>query len=137
MLSDGLPFVPAIAPEGVSEPLTATEETHLEEIIARLQASMWAYAGLLREQSTLRQGIAAQKACAAALTRLAGKGKGGRRLAEALAMSRVARAILHSALARTESRGAHFRNDFPRRNDQNFQKHSVYTGHAPVTFKTW
>jgi L-aspartate oxidase len=137
MLNDSLPFVPAATPEVVSEPLTATKEIHLEEIIARLQASMWSYAGLLREESTLRQGIAAQKACAAALTRLAGKSKGGRRLAEAQAMSQVARAILHSALARTESRGAHFRNDFSHRNDQSFQKHSVYTVRAPVTFKTW
>ena len=40
-------------------------------------------------------------------------------------MSRVAHAILHSALARTESRGAHFRNDYPHRDDANFQKHSI------------
>jgi succinate dehydrogenase/fumarate reductase flavoprotein subunit len=58
-------------------------------------------------------------------------------LAEAQAMSHVARAILHSALARTESRGAHFRNDFSHRNDQNFQKHSIYIGREPVTFETW
>lgn len=137
MLDDGLPLMPAAKTEIVPEPLTAQEGTRLEEIIARLQASMWAYAGLLREESTLRQGIAAQKACAAALTRLARKGKGGRRLAEAQAMSQVARAILHSALARTESRGAHFRNDSPHRNDQHFQKHSIYTGREPVTFETW
>jgi L-aspartate oxidase len=137
MLDDGLSLVPAAETEIAPEPLTAQEGARLEKIIAKLQASMWAYAGLLREESTLRQGIAAQKACAAALTRLAGKGKGDRRLAEAQAMSQVARAILHSALARTESRGAHFRNDFPHRNDQNFQKHSIYTGREPVTFETW
>ena len=98
---------------------------------------MWAYAGLLREDSTLRQGLAAQKACADALAELAAQGKGSRRLTEALAMSRVAHAILHSALARTESRGAHFRNDYPRRDDQNFQKHSIFTGREPVAFQTW
>jgi succinate dehydrogenase/fumarate reductase flavoprotein subunit len=52
-------------------------------------------------------------------------------------MSCVARAILLSALARTESRGAHFRNDFPHRDDQNFQKHSLFTGYEPVVFETW
>jgi succinate dehydrogenase/fumarate reductase flavoprotein subunit len=52
-------------------------------------------------------------------------------------MSRVARAILVSALARTESRGAHFRNDFPRRDDQNFRKHSVFSREGQVVFEEW
>jgi len=52
-------------------------------------------------------------------------------------MSRVAHAILASALARTESRGAHFRNDFPHRDDQNFLKHSLFTGREPVVFQAW
>ena len=52
-------------------------------------------------------------------------------------MNRVARVILAWALARTESRGAHFRNDFPRRDDENFLKHSLYTGSEPVIFETW
>jgi succinate dehydrogenase / fumarate reductase flavoprotein subunit len=32
---------------------------------------------------------------------------------------------LHSALSRTESRGAHYRNDYPRRDDQNWLKHTL------------
>jgi L-aspartate oxidase len=121
MLDDGLVLQTADSLQSTPTPLTSAEEVKLEEIIANLQASMWAYAGLLREESTLRQGFAAQEACAADLARL-GQGKRSRRLAEAQAMSRVAHAILASALARTESRGAHFRNDFPRRDDQNFRK---------------
>jgi succinate dehydrogenase/fumarate reductase flavoprotein subunit len=80
--------------------------------------------------------LAAQQACAQALEELAGQGKGSRRLAEAQAMIRVAHAILASALARAESRGAHFRNDYPRRDDANFQKHSVYSG-GQVAFEAW
>jgi succinate dehydrogenase/fumarate reductase flavoprotein subunit len=54
-------------------------------------------------------------------------------------MSRVAHAILHSALARTESRGAHFRNDFPKRDDAQFLKHSIFArgGEAQVLFEAW
>ncbi|MGD0829603.1 MAG: L-aspartate oxidase [Terracidiphilus sp.] len=118
-------------------PLTTEEETRLEEIIAKLQAAMWSYAGLLREESTLRLGLAAQGTCAAALAELAGQDKSSRRLAEAQAMSCVAHAILASALARTESRGAHFRNDFPHRDDANFRKHSIFRSDGQVAFEEW
>ncbi|MGD0681081.1 MAG: L-aspartate oxidase [Terracidiphilus sp.] len=137
MLDDGLVLQTADALQSDSVPLTPAEQAHLEKIISNLQASMWAYAGLLREDSTLRQGLAAQKACADALAELAAHNKGSRRLTEALAMSRVAQAILLSALARTESRGAHFRNDIPYRDDQNFLKHSLFTGQEHVVFQTW
>jgi len=136
MLDDGLALHTADSPQSTPAPMTSGEEARLEEIIANLQASMWAYAGLLRDEQALRQGFAAQEACAGDLERL-GQGKQSRRLAEAHAMSRVARAILVSALARTESRGAHFRNDFPRRDDQNFRKHSVFSREGQVVFEEW
>jgi len=137
MLADALPLVAADAPPAAAEPLTIAEEQMVEKQIASLQAAMWAYAGLLRQESTLRQGFAAQEACAAALAELARQGKGNRRLAEAQALSTVAHAILHSALARTESRGAHFRNDYPKRDDKRFLKHSRFKRNEPVTFEEW
>jgi L-aspartate oxidase len=136
MLDDELEVETVDAPQTVHAPLDAQEEAGLEETIAKLQAAMWAYAGLLREDSTLREGFAAQEACAAEIELLAAQGKGSRRLAEAQAMSRVAYAILASALARTESRGAHYRNDFPQRDDANFLKHSVLVRQM-VSFERW
>ena len=137
MLDDDLPQPQPGESLAYPAPLDSDQESQLKEVVTRLQSAMWAYAGLLREESTLRQGFAAQEACAAELTELAAHGKGSRRLAEALAMSSVARAILASALARTESRGAHFRNDYPKRDDVNFRKHSVFTPNGCVTFQEW
>jgi L-aspartate oxidase len=117
-----------------SVPLSAAEEMELDGIVAALQRHMWAYAGLLREACTLQEGLQAHAECAAGLARFTAQGRGSRRLYEALAMSRVARAILLSALARTESRGAHFRNDFPKRDDQRFRKHSVLGSDGIVRF---
>jgi L-aspartate oxidase len=137
MLTDNLPFIVADAPVAASKPLTTEDEARVEELIASLQSAMCAYAGLLREESTLREGLRAQEACAAGLAQLAGQGKGSRRLAEAQAISSVAHAILASALARTESRGAHFRNDYPKRDDENFRKHSVLKRDGQVVFEEW
>jgi len=58
----------------------------------------------------------------------------------------VAEAIVHSALHRTESRGAHQRTDFPQRDDQKFLAHSlihrqldgsVRVDYRPVTITRW
>jgi len=57
----------------------------------------------------------------------------------------VAEAIIAGALAREESRGSHFRTDFPKRDDEKFLKHTLayYTKdgprleYKPVTLGTW
>jgi L-aspartate oxidase len=138
MIADGLALVreEGEPPEG-TKPLSAAEERTLEEAVARLRSAMWIHAGLLREERSLRAGLARQAECAAALAELAGRPRSGRRLSEARALSRVAEAILKSALARTESRGAHFRSDYPQRDDANFRKHSVLGRDGRVSFENW
>ena len=118
-------------------PLGPDEEQRVEETIARLQSAMWAYAGLLREEQTLRLGLEAVAECETALDELSRGNKTSRRLVEAQALCRVAGAILASAMARTESRGAHFRNDFPQRNDRDLQRHSVLGLDGLVVFEAW
>ena len=108
----------------------------VEALIARLQQAMGHFAGLLRDESLLQKGIAGQAEIESALEALSPSAI-TRRQFEAMSLARVARAILRSALARTESRGAHFRRDFPRRDDERFQKHSIYRDGKAIGFETW
>jgi L-aspartate oxidase len=135
MVADDLPFESAQALPPVKAALSASEEARVEALIGNLQAAMWSGAGLLRQQSTLHEGLRVQQACAAALGEFMGAGIGSRRLLEAHALARVAHAILLSAMARTESRGAHFRNDYPQRDDEQFQMHSVFGRQGQVEFE--
>ncbi|MDR3752729.1 MAG: L-aspartate oxidase [Terracidiphilus sp.] len=138
MLADSLPLASVTAaPAHAPQPLSATESQRVETLIASLQASMWANAGLLRQESSLRHGLAAQAQTESTLAEIAATGRTSRRLAEAQALSRVAHAILTSALARSESRGAHFRSDHPRHDDANFRKHSVLSPDGRVRFEAW
>jgi L-aspartate oxidase len=137
MLADGLPLVAADRAAQAFALMDSSDEALVNLLIHGLQRAMWRDAGLLRDESTLREGQAAQATCAMGLTQFTQQGKRSRRLAEALALSRVARAILQSALARTESRGAHYRNDFPRRDDAQFLRHSVVGNDGTVAFEEW
>jgi L-aspartate oxidase len=137
MLADGLPALAVAEPAVAPTQMTKEDDSLVDVFVHQLQKAMWAYAGLLRHESTLRQGLAAQAECEAGLAPFVLQGKTGRRLVEGLALSRVADAILRSALARTESRGAHFRNDYPRRDDEHFQRHSIFDRNGHVVFEKW
>jgi L-aspartate oxidase len=119
------------------EELDLNEEAQIEAVIAELQQTMWANAGLLRNAPALRQGLTVQESCEAALAQLSEGTKASRRLTEAQGLARISHAILQSALARTESRGAHFRSDFPKHDDERFRKHSVLMPDGKLEFEEW
>ncbi|HEU5351135.1 MAG TPA: L-aspartate oxidase [Terracidiphilus sp.] len=140
MVSDGLEFAALEPVEAGPEALTPLEEREVEAQIETLRRAMWAHAGVERDEDGLRRGLAAQGEAAAAIEALAQNGRVSRRLAEARALCRTAQAILRAALARTESRGAHFRTDFPRRDDERFRKHSLQNRAGAgdrVLFEAW
>ena len=137
MLADALPLASTSAIAEEREPLSFSEDELAEIYITKLRRAMWAHAGLLRDQSSLFEGQRAQTERETGIEHLVQRGRTSRRLAEAQALSRVANAILISALARTESRGAHFRSDHPRHDDAHFRKHSVLARDGKVRFEAW
>jgi L-aspartate oxidase len=99
----------------------------VEEAIERLQQQMWEHAGLLRDAALLKSiDISAAESYVNTSPSLQWR----RREYEARSLARVARAIVVSALAREESRGAHYRNDFPQRDDRRFGVHSHLVGNT-------
>ncbi len=98
-----------------------------ESELVKLQTAMWKHAGLLRDQNLLSSFVSMDSAILAAKNRH----NWNRRTHEVLSLSRIAAAIVLSASTRKESRGAHFRSDFPSRNDERYgHKHSILTSDA-------
>ncbi len=102
-------------------------------VTADLRRTMQTNCGVFRTDSVLREGLAELDALEARLAH-AGLSDTSRVFntarIEALELENligVARATLVSALARSESRGAHTREDHPQRDDENWLRHTLYT----------
>jgi L-aspartate oxidase len=115
-------------PETGHEPSPGTpeERSKLEEAIRQTQELMWRDAGVVRGASGLRQAI--DKLTAPCHS----PQENTRRSWEARNLRQISLLIARSALAREESRGAHYRTDFPAHNDQKFLKHSIIRGDKVV-----
>jgi L-aspartate oxidase len=125
MLADALPLIASESAVAATKPMDQAEKSEVESVIANLQRSMWVNAGLLRQESTMRQGQADLDKIESSLARFVQHRRSSRRLLEACALTTVAQSVLRAAQARAESRGAHYRNDHPYRDDQNFRLHSI------------
>ncbi|MGH9580377.1 MAG: L-aspartate oxidase, partial [Terriglobales bacterium] len=101
-------------------PAARTKRPGADEFIHSVQVLMWKKVGIVRDAGALRQAVAELEEWRDCLP--AGE---TRRACEAANLHLTALLIARSALARRESRGAHYRTDFPQHDDANFAKHSV------------
>jgi L-aspartate oxidase len=102
---------------------SAAAVPNLEDEIRQIGALMWQEAGIVRDAGTLRHGLQQLQQMCGRLTNVH-----TRRAWEARNLLQAGLLIVRSALAREESRGAHYRTDFPVHDDARFDKHSVIVG---------
>jgi len=98
-------------------------EAGIEDVVREMQDLMWRDVGIVRTGAGLRQAIEHLGKLASRVAH-----PGTRRGYEARNIHTAGLLVACSALAREESRGAHYRTDFPAHNDARFLKHSVAKG---------
>jgi len=104
------------ASNGPVEPAT-------EQVIGEIQDLMWQDVGIVRTGSALKKAIAKLNEIAPRVAH-----PQTRRAFEAQNLQLAGLLVARSALAREESRGAHYRTDYPAHNDAKFLKHSLVKG---------
>lgn len=123
--------VPKVAGPPMKWMESSMPDTHrLVESRASAQQLMWDKVGILRDGRELKEGLRH-------LMHLKSHCRSSpvvRAEWELTSLMTVAEMILISAMAREESRGAHYRSDFPCRNDRKFSKHSALSKSKHVEF---
>jgi L-aspartate oxidase len=98
-----------------------------EELIGQIQGMMWSEVAIVRTRQGMQKAIKALEDMAPKLAHPA-----TRRGHEAANLHLAALGVARSALAREESRGTHYRMDYPDRDDKKFLKHSVVRGEKVI-----
>jgi succinate dehydrogenase / fumarate reductase flavoprotein subunit len=117
----------AVAP---FEPAAAGPPEAPYELMHRLQQIMQHHVGIVREEPSMRQGLEAVLSLRERVARAAAGGNrhfnpGWHTALDLPGMITVAEAITRAALERKESRGAHFREDFPGKDPEEGKVHII------------
>jgi len=94
-----------------------------EPVTQTVRDLMWRHAGLLRSRDTLSDLVTRLSSWWAHLSDVRAPALGNRDVRRLSSLVTVGLLIARAALRREESRGGHFRTDFPHRDDIHWQKH--------------
>jgi L-aspartate oxidase len=127
-MAAGSAMLEEIAPPAPDEEaggrITGIPDDEAAAAASEVRTLAWEKIGIVRERGGLEEAVARLSA----LAESAVEAPATRRGLEASNMARVALMIGRSALFREESRGAHFRRDFPDRDDAHWQVHTRLIG---------
>jgi len=99
----------------------------VEALVSQIQDLMWADVGIVRMRPNMQKAVKTLEEIAPKLAH-----PRTRRAYEAVNLHQAALLVARSALAREESRGAHYRIDYPDHDDKKFLKHSIVRGEKVV-----
>jgi L-aspartate oxidase len=91
--------------------------------VAEIRDLMWEKAGLVRTADDLRGAVDRLAISSSAVRQARAAAPSDRQLRRVASLVTVGLLIARAALRREESRGGHFRADFPRRDDLHWHKH--------------
>jgi len=115
---------PKARPKAVGQPKAAYSngpvDAGIEELIGQIQDVMWNDVGIVRTRAGMQEAIHRLEELAPKVAN-----PRTRRAYEAANLQQAGLLVARSALAREESRGAHYRTDYPDHDDRKFLKHSV------------
>ena len=133
--ASGLPGSPAPKPGNMSNGSTTAKSVGVARACSgafeKIRDLMWRQVGIMRDGKELA-GVIAQLQT----MELPPGEKSGRAEYELRNLHSLALLMARSALAREESRGSHYRSDFPYRDDEKFGKHSILQKGRDVGFET-
>jgi len=116
---------------GAAEPKVAYSngpvDVGVDALISQIQDLMWTDVGIVRMRPNMAKAVKSLEEMAPKLAH-----PKTRRVYEAANLHAAALLVARSALAREESRGAHYRIDYPDHDDKTFLKHSIVRGEKVV-----
>jgi L-aspartate oxidase len=125
---DGRPA--ALPARPTSAPQEARLSTDFDKVVEEPRTLLWEKVGIIRNGKHLGEAVKRLEEI-----HLPEPHPPSRRASEVRNILTVARLIARSALAREESRGAHYRSDFPLKNEAKPAAHSYVSKNSPVFFE--
>ncbi len=109
-------------PQQKETALSNIENQELKDVNAELRKAMWDYVGIIRTEENMNLMLRKLEQLNRRLAALGGNGVNTRFL-ELKNMVTVANLVTNAAHTRKESRGTHYREDYPTTDDKNWLKH--------------